>query len=225
MLGGIEDSTLASWLSWPTLPGPPSFPIASAGTRLFPVPPLPLSNVPGRRHHLPVHPPATQQMAPGHVSHAPGQEQRRRPGADAPPERQLSHRPVSQAQAYASDGGVGRQQVLEGRVEMDDAYLGSKRAGKPGRGSPNKAPFVAAVQTIRLIHSRYTRLSRMPGFTRIAIDAWANHCWMRRPWCIPMAWIASRPWRPLSIVIPSASRVLAGHTSFCSCGSIHCWAT
>jgi hypothetical protein len=30
---------------------------------------------------------------------------------------------------------------LTGRVEMDDAYLG----GKPGRGSENKVPFIAAV--------------------------------------------------------------------------------
>lgn len=37
---------------------------------------------------------------------------------------------------------------LDGRVEIDDAYLGGERSGgKPGRGSENKVPFVAAVQT------------------------------------------------------------------------------
>jgi transposase-like protein len=36
---------------------------------------------------------------------------------------------------------------LSGRIEMDDAYLGGERAGKRGRGSPNKVPFVAAVET------------------------------------------------------------------------------
>ena len=37
---------------------------------------------------------------------------------------------------------------LDGRVEIDDAYLGGKRSGgKVGRGSENKVPFVAAVQT------------------------------------------------------------------------------
>ena len=37
---------------------------------------------------------------------------------------------------------------LTGRVEIDDAYLGGEHhGGKPGRGSPNKVPFVAAVQT------------------------------------------------------------------------------
>jgi hypothetical protein len=38
--------------------------------------------------------------------------------------------------------------VLDGRVEIDDAYLGGERSGgKSGRGSENKVPFIAAVQT------------------------------------------------------------------------------
>lgn len=37
---------------------------------------------------------------------------------------------------------------LDGRVEMDDAYLGGERSGgKSGRGSENKVQIVAAVQT------------------------------------------------------------------------------
>lgn len=37
---------------------------------------------------------------------------------------------------------------LDGRVELDDAYLGGERSGgKSGRGSENKVPFLAAVQT------------------------------------------------------------------------------
>jgi ribosomal protein L37AE/L43A len=37
---------------------------------------------------------------------------------------------------------------LTGRVEIDDAYLGGERSGgKPGRGSENKVPLLAAVQT------------------------------------------------------------------------------
>jgi hypothetical protein len=37
---------------------------------------------------------------------------------------------------------------LTGRVEIDDAYLGGERTGgKTGRGSENKVPFIAAVQT------------------------------------------------------------------------------
>lgn len=37
---------------------------------------------------------------------------------------------------------------LSGRVEIDDAYLGGERPGTPGRGSPNKVPFVMAVSTV-----------------------------------------------------------------------------
>ena len=37
---------------------------------------------------------------------------------------------------------------LDGRVEIDDAYLGGERSGgKVGRGSENKIPIIAAVQT------------------------------------------------------------------------------
>lgn len=37
---------------------------------------------------------------------------------------------------------------LDGRVELDDAYFGGERSGgKTGRGSENKVPIVAAVQT------------------------------------------------------------------------------
>ena len=36
---------------------------------------------------------------------------------------------------------------LEGRVEVDDAYLGDERpGGKRGRGAAGKQPFVAAVE-------------------------------------------------------------------------------
>ena len=39
---------------------------------------------------------------------------------------------------------------LEGRVEVDDAYLGGERSGgKRGRGAAGKTPFVAAVETTR----------------------------------------------------------------------------
>ena len=41
-----------------------------------------------------------------------------------------------------------QRRELDGRVEMDDAYLGGERSGgKTGRGSENKVPIVLAVQT------------------------------------------------------------------------------
>jgi hypothetical protein len=60
-------------------------------------------------------------------------------------------------------------------VQLDDAYLGGERSGgKPGRGSENKVPFVAAVsmndagQPIRL------KLDMVSGFTSDAIAKWAK---------------------------------------------------
>jgi len=42
-----------------------------------------------------------------------------------------------------------RQQgeTLRGRIEIDDAYIGGERPGKPGRGAHHKAPFIAVVET------------------------------------------------------------------------------
>lgn len=52
---------------------------------------------------------------------------------------------------------------LDGRVEIDDAYLGGEcPGGGPGRGSSNKTPFVAAVQTTAAGHPVYACLSVQP---------------------------------------------------------------
>ena len=62
---------------------------------------------------------------------------------------------------------------LTGRVEIDDAYLGGEHhGGKPGRGSPNKTPFVAAVQTTESGAPVLICLAVCP-FTKDAIEAFA----------------------------------------------------
>ena len=62
---------------------------------------------------------------------------------------------------------------LSGRVEIDDAYLGGEHhGGKPGRGSPNKVPFVAAVQTTESGEAMLMCLAQCP-FTKEAIGAFA----------------------------------------------------
>ena len=33
---------------------------------------------------------------------------------------------------------------LDGLIQVDDAYIGGEKPGKPGRGAANKLPFVAA---------------------------------------------------------------------------------
>ena len=64
---------------------------------------------------------------------------------------------------------------LRGRVEVDDAYLGGERSGgKAGRGSENKVPFVAAVQTTPSGHPQLMRLDPVAGFTKEAIAAWSK---------------------------------------------------
>jgi predicted RNA-binding Zn-ribbon protein involved in translation (DUF1610 family) len=65
---------------------------------------------------------------------------------------------------------------LGGRVEIDDAYLGGELSGgKPGRGSQNKVPFVAAVQTTASGHPLLTCLRQQPHTTeQVAVFA-AQH--------------------------------------------------
>ena len=55
---------------------------------------------------------------------------------------------------------------LTGRVEVDDAYLGGERSGgKVGRGSENKVPFIAAVQTTEAGKPQLVCFSQRP-FTK-----------------------------------------------------------
>lgn len=66
---------------------------------------------------------------------------------------------------------------LSGPIQVDDAYLGGELpGGKPGRGSENKVPFVAAVSLNDEGHPIHAKLSPVPGFTRKAIAAWAEAC-------------------------------------------------
>jgi transposase-like protein len=63
-----------------------------------------------------------------------------------------------------------RPRKLTGRVEIDDAYLGGERSGgKAGRGSENKVPFVAAVQTTDSGQPQFMCLSLQP-FTKEAME-------------------------------------------------------
>lgn len=67
-----------------------------------------------------------------------------------------------------------QRRELSGRVEIDDAYLGGERRGKRGRGSPNKVPFVAAVQTNEDGHPLFVRFDRVKGFTHHEIERWSQ---------------------------------------------------
>jgi transposase-like protein len=64
---------------------------------------------------------------------------------------------------------------LNGVVQMDDAYLGGERAGgKPGRGSENKVPFVAAVSLDERGHPKHLKLNVLSGFTSQAMAVLAK---------------------------------------------------
>jgi hypothetical protein len=63
--------------------------------------------------------------------------------------------------------------VLDGRVEIDDAYLGGELpGGKSGRGSENKVPFIAAVQTTPDGQPQFACFAQQP-FTTEEVAAFA----------------------------------------------------
>lgn len=71
--------------------------------------------------------------------------------------------------------GVGDADRLDGRIEMDDAYLGGARSGgKTGRGSPGKKPIIVAVQTDEKGRPRRIRLRRIARFKRARIKTLAK---------------------------------------------------
>lgn len=64
---------------------------------------------------------------------------------------------------------------LSGRVEVDDAYLGGEHpGGKAGRGSENKVPFIAAIQTNKQNNPLYAVFSRVRTFSGEEIATWAK---------------------------------------------------
>ena len=82
----------------------------------------------------------------------------------------LIHHKLMQAMAERE-----QRYVLEGQVQVDDAYLGGERSGgKAGRGSENKIPFVAAVSLSDDGHPLRTKLTPVPGFSLKAIAQWAK---------------------------------------------------
>jgi hypothetical protein len=66
-------------------------------------------------------------------------------------------------------------QPISGFIQIDDAYWGGEfHGGKPGRGSPNKVPFIAAVSTNEDQHPIAIKFSKLNGFTKVEIARWAN---------------------------------------------------
>jgi len=65
------------------------------------------------------------------------------------------------------------EDTLSGRIEVDDAYIGGKiKGGKRGRGSENKLPFFAAVQTSEDKRPIKIKLRVIKGFTNAEATKW-----------------------------------------------------
>lgn len=64
---------------------------------------------------------------------------------------------------------------LSGRVEVDDAYFGGEHpGGKVGRGSENKIPFIAAVQTNTSHNPIYAVFHQVKSFCLDEVSSWAK---------------------------------------------------
>jgi transposase-like protein len=63
---------------------------------------------------------------------------------------------------------------LQGRVELDDAYLGGERRGKRGRGAAGKTPVVAAVETTAERRPKKLKLLPVKGFRQREVEKLAR---------------------------------------------------
>lgn len=89
-------------------------------------------------------------------------------GVSYPAAWRIKHK-LMQVMAEREDG-----RRLDGRVEVDDAYLGGEHpGGKRGRGSENKVAFIAAVGT-QQGRPQCVRFDRVPTFSTEAVTAWAE---------------------------------------------------
>lgn len=67
------------------------------------------------------------------------------------------------------------QTPLGGVIEVDDAYWGGDRHGaKPGRGSPNKVAFIAALSCNDAGHPIGLRLGKVAGFRKTEVERFAK---------------------------------------------------
>jgi predicted RNA-binding Zn-ribbon protein involved in translation (DUF1610 family) len=67
------------------------------------------------------------------------------------------------------------QTPLSGVIEVDDADWGGERHGaKPGRGSPNKVPFIAALSCNDEGHPIGLRLGQVAGFRKTEVERFAK---------------------------------------------------
>ena len=66
------------------------------------------------------------------------------------------------------------RRLLEGVVFADDAVLGGEHVGKPGRGSENKAPFIAAVELDDDGYPQHVRFDAIEDYKGETYAEWAR---------------------------------------------------
>jgi len=81
----------------------------------------------------------------------------------------LKHKIIQTMTERESDRKLG------GHVELDDAYLGGENSGgKVGRGSENKVPFLAAVETNKNGNPTHAIFQKIDAFTKLDVKQWAE---------------------------------------------------
>src|SRR5271168_2234959 len=178
MPGGGDRVSLAEWLRMSGLRRAR----ALRGEVAWPVPMqrLPPPDFADRRHHLRLDPPAAAALVPRHVSRAMYHMTQSKQGISSI---ELGRRlGVTQTTAWKIKHKLAQAMMerdatkqLNGRVELDDAYLGGERTGgKRGRGAPGKTPFVAAVETTPEGKPVRLKLRRVASFCNHAISIFAK---------------------------------------------------
>jgi hypothetical protein len=128
-----------------------------------------------RGHAVREHQAAADEVVPGDLPDQPGQDRPVGAGTQAPDRRELPDCLADAPQDHDRDEPTRGRAPPVGRGPSLDAYLGGEHAGgKPGRGSENKVPFVAAVSLNWLGNPVYAKLTPVPGFTSSAISTWAQ---------------------------------------------------
>ena len=120
--------------------------VGGHGAQTFPVQWVPAPDLAAGRQPYGAHQTAADDSVPGDLPHQAGQDRAVYACSQMPVGRELPHCVVAGSESQPRHGPRDSTHFLGGAVQLDDAYLGSERAGgKTGRGAKNKVPFVAAV--------------------------------------------------------------------------------
>lgn len=96
---------------------------------------------------------------------------------------------------------------LDGRVEVDDAYLGGEHPGRQGRGDPAKWAFVTAVSTNARGRPVMVRFDRVHSLSAVNLSTWAKEA------LAPSAYVVSDAWTGLRAALSRGGYQHERHTT------------